>query len=99
MPVMPLEYFISNPDDFTIIDIRNENEVKKKTIFADSLNIPLGELRERIKEVPAGKPIVVHCAGGSRSAAGSSIIAAELGAKIPVYDLGGATRDFTASEK
>lgn len=99
MPVMPLEYFISNPDDFTVIDVRNENEVKKKTIFADSLNIPLGELRERIKEVPAGKPIVVHCAGGSRSAAGSSIIAAELGAEIPVYDLGGAVRDFNASEK
>jgi hydroxyacylglutathione hydrolase len=99
MPVMPLEYFISNPEAFTVIDVRNENEVKKKTIFRDSLNIPLGELRERIKEVPAGKPVVVHCAGGSRSAAGSSIIAAELGAEIPVYDLGGAVRDFSSSEK
>lgn len=99
MPVMPLEYFISNPDEFTIVDVRNENEVKKKAIFKDSLNIPLGELRARIKEVPAGKPIVVHCAGGSRSAAGSSIIAAELGAEIPVYDLGGAVRDFSSSEK
>lgn len=99
MPVMPLECFISNPDEFTIIDVRNENEVKKKTIFSTSLNIPLGELRERIKEVPAGKPIVVHCAGGSRSAAGSSIIAAELGAEIPVYDLGAAVRDFSALEK
>ncbi|MNL79940.1 hypothetical protein D3C87_2066560 [compost metagenome] len=73
--------------------------MKQKTIFTSSLNIPLGELRERIKEVPAGKPIVVHCAGGSRSAAGSSIIAAELGAEIPVYDLGGAVRDFSSSEK
>lgn len=99
MPVMPLEYFISNPEAFTVIDVRNENEVKKKTIFRDSLNIPLGELRERIKEVPAGKPVVVHCAGGSRSAAGSSIIAAELGAEIPVYDLGGAVRDFNSPEK
>ncbi|NQX39484.1 MBL fold metallo-hydrolase [Pedobacter steynii] len=99
MPVMPLEYFISNPEAFTVIDVRNENEVKKKTIFSDSLNIPLGELRERIKEVPAGKPVVVHCAGGSRSAAGSSIIAAELGAEIPVYDLGGAVRDFSSAEK
>lgn len=99
MPVMPLEYFMASPDDFTIIDVRNENEVKKKTVFKGSLNIPLGELRERIKEVPAGKPIVVHCAGGSRSAAGSSIIAAELGAEIPVYDLGGAVRDFNQAEK
>lgn len=99
MPVMPLEYFIANPDEFTVIDVRNENEVKKKTIFKSSLNIPLGELRERIKEVPAGKPIVVHCAGGSRSAAGSSIIAAEFGTEIPVYDLGAAVRDFNPAEK
>ncbi|SHF35500.1 MBL fold metallo-hydrolase [Pedobacter caeni] len=99
MPVMPLEYFITNPDEFTIIDVRNENEAKKKSIFKESLNIPLGELRERIKEIPAEKPIVVHCAGGSRSAAGSSIIAAEFGAKIPVYDLGGAVRDFNSTEK
>lgn len=98
MPVLPLECFIANPEEFTIIDVRNENEVKKKKVFANSTNIPLGELRERIKEVPADKPIVVHCAGGSRSAAGSSIIAAEFGAKTPVYDLGAVVKDFAKAE-
>ncbi|WP_316821203.1 rhodanese-like domain-containing protein [Pedobacter gandavensis] len=99
MPVLPLECFIANPEEFTIIDVRNENEVKKNKIFDHSKNIPLGELRERIKEVPADKPIVVHCAGGSRSAAGSSIIAAEFGAITPVYDLGVVVRDFAKPEK
>ncbi|WP_316749959.1 MBL fold metallo-hydrolase [Pedobacter gandavensis] len=94
MPVLPLECFIANPEEFTIIDVRNEQEVKNKKIFENSVNIPLGELRERILEVPADKPIVVHCAGGSRSAAGSSIIAAEFGAITPVYDLGTVVKDF-----
>ncbi|MBB2149077.1 MBL fold metallo-hydrolase [Pedobacter gandavensis] len=98
MPVLPLECFIANPEEFTIIDVRNENEVKKKKIFSHSKNIPLGELRERIEEIPADKPIVVHCAGGSRSAAGSSIIAAEFGAITPVYDLGAVVKDFGNSE-
>lgn len=99
MPVLPLECFIANPEEFTIVDVRNENEVRKSKVFDNSKNIPLGELRERIKEVPADKPIVVHCAGGSRSAAGSSIIAAELGAITPVYDLGVVVRDFAKPEK
>jgi len=99
MPVLPLECFIANPEEFTIIDVRNENEVKNKKVFDNSKNIPLGELRERIKEVPADKPIVVHCAGGSRSAAGSSIIAAEFGAVTPVYDLGAVVRDFAKPEE
>ena len=98
MPVLPLECFIANPEEFTIIDVRNENEVKKKKVFANATNIPLGELRERIQEVPADKPIIVHCAGGSRSAAGSSIIAAEYGAKTPVYDLGAVVKDFAKAE-
>ncbi|WP_316840085.1 MBL fold metallo-hydrolase [Pedobacter gandavensis] len=99
MPVLPLECFIANPEEFTIIDVRNENEVRNKKVFDNSMNIPLGELRERIQEVPADKPIVVHCAGGSRSAAGSSIIAAEFGAITPVYDLGAIVRDFAKPEE
>jgi rhodanese-related sulfurtransferase len=44
-------------------------------------------LRERLNEIPTDKPIVVHCAAGYRSAAGTSIIAAAV-SSVPVYDLG-----------
>ncbi len=30
----------------------------------------LAEVRNRVEEIPTDKPIVVHCAGGYRSAAG-----------------------------
>jgi hydroxyacylglutathione hydrolase len=86
--------FKHNLTNYTIIDIRNTNEVKEHPIFADSLKIPLPELRERIDEIPTEKPIVVHCAGGYRSAAGSSILQNELPQDVVVYDLGNAITDF-----
>lgn len=83
-----LNDFKSNPDKFTIVDVRNEGEVKntgKK--FSNSINIPLPELRERANEVPTDKPVVVHCAAGYRSAAGASILNSKI-ENTPILDLG-----------
>jgi hydroxyacylglutathione hydrolase len=84
----------NNEDAFTIIDIRNESEVKKQKIFSKAIYIPLHQLRERINEIPMNKPIVVHCAGGYRSAAGSSIIESAANNQVPVYDLSEAVTSF-----
>jgi rhodanese-related sulfurtransferase len=90
---LDLNYFKRHPEDYTIVDIRNYNEVKDTPIFANSINIPLPQLRERVAEIPTDKPIIVHCAAGYRSAAGSSIIAAQTDANA-VYDLGEAISSF-----
>ncbi|MBC7451944.1 MAG: MBL fold metallo-hydrolase [Cytophagales bacterium] len=84
--------FASHQSNYTIIDIRNSNEVQEGKLFENSINIPLPELRERIKEIPSGKPIVVHCAGGYRSAAGSSIVQNEV--TDTVFDLGEDVKKF-----
>lgn len=76
------EKFQSNQDQYTIVDIRNTSETKDGKFFESAINIPLPELRERAKEVPTGQPVVVHCAGGYRSAAGSSILEAQLPVKV-----------------
>ena len=89
-----VEAFRKNPDTFTIVDIRNASEVKENKIFKKSINIPLPELRNRISEIPTNKPIVVHCAGGYRSAAGSSILSRDIKALVAVYDLGEAVKTF-----
>ncbi len=81
-------------NDYTIIDVRNEKEVKEGKIFANAIDIPLPELRERTNEIPTDKPIVVHCAAGYRSAAGSSIIKAAVDGALQVYDLGEAVNKF-----
>src|SRR5690606_11257267 len=71
---LDLNHFKQHQDHYTIVDIRNTTEIQAKPIFANALNIPLGELRENTQNIPTQKPIIVHCAGGYRSAAGSSII-------------------------
>jgi rhodanese-related sulfurtransferase len=83
-----------NEDAFTIVDIRNHSEVKNNKIFANAIHIPLHELRERTNEIPVHKPIVVHCAGGYRSAAGSSIIKSKLNGTSQVFDLSEAVKQF-----
>lgn len=78
---------------YTVIDIRNNPEVATLKIFENSIHIPLYELRERVNEIPIDKPIMVHCAGGYRSAIGSSIIKNAF-PQTKVYDLGEAITDF-----
>ncbi|TWR28570.1 MBL fold metallo-hydrolase [Mucilaginibacter achroorhodeus] len=89
-----INQFNNATEDYTIVDIRNIAEVKADPIFRDAIHIPLYELRERLGELPYNKPIVVHCAGGYRSAAGSSIIANAFGSKTNVFDLGEAIKNF-----
>lgn len=91
-----VEDFKNNPGIYTIVDIRNPSEVRTKKIFQEALTIPLYELRERAAEIPVDKPVMVHCAAGYRSAAGSSIVFLALGTKVPVYDLGVAIKDFSS---
>ena len=86
--------FKEHTKDYTIVDVRNLSEVKEGKIFPESISIPLGDLRNRINEIPTDKPIVVHCAGGYRSAAGSSLIQSTLNYSVKVFDLGEAIKDF-----
>lgn len=92
--VIDIDMFRKHPDAYTIIDVRNYSEINDHPVFNKSLSIPLGELRNRLEEIPSAKPIAVHCAGGYRSAAGSSIISAHLIGIQKVYDIGEAIRDF-----
>lgn len=87
-----LQHFMDNTTDYTVVDIRSEEEAKEK-LFEDSINIPLHQLRERVGEIPHGRQVVVHCAGGYRSAAGASIITSVL-KNTPVYDLSEAVKQF-----
>ncbi|MGB3619316.1 MAG: rhodanese-like domain-containing protein [Catalinimonas sp.] len=92
-PELNVGAFADRTTDYTIVDIRNAGEVADGPLFEGSLAIPLHQLRERAGEVPTDKPVVVHCAAGYRSAAGSSILAGAL-PDTDVYDLGEAVKDF-----
>ncbi|WP_373517690.1 rhodanese-like domain-containing protein, partial [Pricia sp.] len=82
-----------NPGNYTIIDVRNKSEVAKGKFFENALSHPLNSLRDTSDKIPMDKPLVVHCAGGYRSAAGSSILKKQMKG-ITVYDLGDKVNDF-----
>jgi glyoxylase-like metal-dependent hydrolase (beta-lactamase superfamily II)/rhodanese-related sulfurtransferase len=60
-------------DEVTLIDIRNPGERDFGTI-PGAIPIPLAQLRTRLDQVPTGKPIVMHCAGGWRSSVAASLL-------------------------
>lgn len=86
--------FKNNQQLYTIVDVRNNSEVKEEKIFQNSISIPLAEIRNRVNEIPTDKPVVVHCAGGYRSAAASSLIHSKLNGTVRVFDLGEAIKQF-----
>lgn len=88
-----LEKFKSNPDTFTIIDVRNTSEVENGLKFEHALHHPLNHLRETAANIPEEKPIVVHCAGGYRSTAGYSIVK-NAKPNVKVFDLSFAVSEF-----
>ena len=89
-----VDRFRQHTNAYTIIDVRNTLEAAGKIIFENSISIPLGELRESVSKIPLDKPIVVHCASGYRSAAGSSILRSLLPGTTKVFDLGTEVKNF-----
>ena len=90
---LDLTHFKNNPDEYTIVDIRNQSETDQGKYFESALTIPLNDLRASSTQIPNNKPIIVHCAGGYRSSAGSSIIES-FSDNVQVYDLGENINDF-----
>ena len=91
--ILDVEDFKKNMNNYTIVDIRNNSEVAEGKIFEDAIAVPLNELRQNSTEIPSHKPVVVHCAGGYRSAAGSSILDKKF-ENTKVYDLSDNIKDF-----
>jgi len=56
-----------------LLDVRGPREYATKHIDR-SLSIPLNHLAERAGELPAGRPLLVHCAGGYRSSIAASLL-------------------------
>ncbi len=61
--------------DVTVIDVRAPSEWDAGHL-PGVVNIPLGSLTDRLAEIPADRPVVLHCQGGGRSAIATSILQA-----------------------
>ncbi|MCX7607427.1 MAG: MBL fold metallo-hydrolase [Bacteroidia bacterium] len=80
-----IEVLRNDGKTYTVIDVRDPDEVGANPLVPHALHIRLADLREQVHSIPTGKPIAVHCAGGYRSAVASSILLSA--GKTPVYDI------------
>lgn len=56
-----------------VLDVRHDPEWAAGHM-AGAIHVPLGHLEARLAEVPSGRPLVVHCQGGTRSAIAVSLL-------------------------
>ncbi|CAB1085557.1 Rhodanese-related sulfurtransferase [Olavius algarvensis Delta 1 endosymbiont] len=61
-----VEIVKNNPESILLIDVRDADEFKTGS-FKTAINIPVDNLEEKIKTLPADKPIVFVCGTGARS--------------------------------
>jgi hydroxyacylglutathione hydrolase len=64
-----------------VLDVRTAEEYAAGHI-PGSRHIPLGHLPARLGEVPADRPVLVHCAGGTRSAIAASLLLRRVTAPV-----------------
>jgi glyoxylase-like metal-dependent hydrolase (beta-lactamase superfamily II)/rhodanese-related sulfurtransferase len=64
---------VSELADIQIVDVRNPGEVADGVI-ADAIEIPVGQLPDRLGELDVTRPTVVYCAGGYRSSVAASVL-------------------------
>ena len=79
---------LSRDGSVTLLDARTVTEVSRGKIEG-FINIPLDSLRERMNEIPKGKPVYVYCHSGLRSYIACRILA---GNGYDCYNLAGGWR-------
>jgi hydroxyacylglutathione hydrolase len=78
-----------------VLDVRSEKEYAIVHLQGSS-NVPLTHLRERLHQIPADRPVVVHCEGGYRSAIACSILL--QAGRTNVSDLVGGIKAWIATK-
>jgi len=67
---------IDEEQDIFLLDVREPFEFDAWHI-GDAVNIPLGQLRERLGEIPTGKKVVSICARGARAQEAADLLSLE----------------------
>jgi rhodanese-related sulfurtransferase len=60
-------------DGAAVLDVREPGEFESGHV-PDAVHIPLGELGDRLGEVPRGRPIVTYCGSVARSTTAASLL-------------------------
>lgn len=80
----------------TLVDVRTPDEFALGAIQG-AVNVPLDDLRERMKEIPKGKPVFLYCGVGLRGYLASNILKAN--GYTDVRNLIGGLKTYRAAVK
>ena len=61
-------------EEYTLLDVRREDELATAAYPEPYVHIELSELPERLTEVPQDYPIIVACRSGGRSAKAAALL-------------------------
>jgi len=68
IPVTEFDAFAKGvPENVRIIDVRNTEELEGTGTVKGALNIPAGEVADRLAEIPKDKELVTYCSTGARA--------------------------------
>jgi|GEM_PF-1164469 len=79
-----------------VLDVRNINEIQKTGVIRGAINIPIGELPNRLNELNKEQTYITFCAVGGRSKKAASILS-EAGFKN-IYNAKEGMNTWTYSE-
>ncbi len=69
-----LEKALEKREGIFFLDVREPGEIQKLGTIPGYVNIPLGQLEARLKEVPKNKPIITACNHGVRAGRAAAIL-------------------------
>ncbi len=72
------------PHDGVLLDVRGGAEWNAGHILG-SLNLPLGDLEQRLDEIPRNRSLIVHCQTGARAAMAASLLRARGFSDVRVF--------------
>jgi rhodanese-related sulfurtransferase len=75
--VQELNECIQSKEDFVLVDVREPLEIETGNLGGKQ--IPMGEILNRLHEIPTDKKVVIHCKAGGRSANVIRYLSAEKG--------------------
>ena len=64
---------LAGPQPPVCVDVRSPSERTAKHIKG-SIAMPLSRMQQEMKDLPADRPVLVHCAGGYRSSIAASLL-------------------------
>lgn len=69
------QWVAANRDKVNVLDVRSEAELAEENAgIKGALHIPIGELRNRLDEIPKDKPVMTLCRSGKRSALAANVL-------------------------